>query len=215
MKCLVERIKKAWLSEFTSEVIMSFTDQYFNEVIDISNAIDKNKIDKLAKAISDITAHAGRIFVLGVGGSAGNASHMVNDLRKLCGVEAYCPTDNVPELTARTNDEGFDTIFTEYLKVSHFSNRDAIFVLSVGGGNKEKNVSVGLVKAIDLAKEYGAKVFGIVGKTDGYAAKNGDIVVVVPPLSPNRVTPHSEAFQAVVWHCLVSNPVLQKNATKW
>ena len=194
---------------------MSFTDQYFNEVIDISNAIDKNKIENMAKAISNITAHAGRIFVLGVGGSAGNASHMVNDLRKLCGVEAYCPTDNVPELTARTNDEGFDTIFTEYLKVSHFSNRDAIFVLSVGGGNKEKNVSVGLVKAIDLAKEYGAKVFGIVGKSDGYAAKNGDFVVVVPPLSPNRVTPHSEAFQAVVWHCLVSNPILQKNATKW
>lgn len=194
---------------------MTFSDQYFNEVVDIANAIDKNKIDKLAKAVADVGAHAGRVFVLGVGGSAGNASHMVNDLRKLCGIESYSPTDNVSELTARTNDEGFDTIFTEYLKVSNFSSRDALFVLSVGGGNKEKNVSVGLVKAIDLAKEYGAKVFGIVGKADGYTAKNGDIVVVVPHLVPDRVTPHSEAFQGVVWHCLVSNPALQKNKTKW
>jgi D-sedoheptulose 7-phosphate isomerase len=194
---------------------MSHTDLYFNEVVDIANAIDKNQIEKMAKSIANVSAHAGRVFVLGVGGSAGNASHMVNDLRKLCGVEAYCPTDNVPELTARTNDEGFDTVFTEYLKVSHFSGRDAIFVLSVGGGNKEKNVSVGIVNAIDLAKEYGAKIFGIVGKPDGYAAKNGDVVVVVPPLSPSRVTPHSEAFQGVVWHCLVSNPALQKNSTKW
>lgn len=208
-------MKKAWHLKFTSEDIMSFTDQFFNEVVDIANAIDKNKIEIMAKAVADVGAHAGRIFVLGVGGSAGNASHMVNDLRKLCRIEAYCPTDNVPELTARTNDEGFDTIFTEYLKVSYFSSKDALFILSVGGGNKEKNVSVGLVKAIDLAKEYGAKVFGIVGKPDGYAAKNGDIVVVVPPISPERVTPHSEAFQAVVWHCLVSNPALQKNATKW
>jgi D-sedoheptulose 7-phosphate isomerase len=194
---------------------MSFTDQYFNEVVDIANAIDKNKIDKLAKAVADIGAHAGRVFVLGVGGSAGNASHMVNDLRKLCGIESYSPTDNVPELTARTNDEGFDTIFTEYLKVSNFSSRDALFVLSVGGGNKEKNVSVGLVNAIDLAKEYGAKVFGIVGKDDGYTVKMGNCVVVVPEVDPRKVTPHSEAFQAVVWHCLVSNPVLQKNSTKW
>lgn len=194
---------------------MSHADNYFNEVIDIANGINKNKIEELAKALSKVTAHAGRVFVLGVGGSAGNASHMVNDLRKLCGIEAYCPTDNVPELTARTNDEGFDTVFTEYLKVSNFSSHDAIFILSVGGGNKEKNVSVGLVNAIDLAKEYGAKVFGIVGKPDGYTAKNGDVVVVVPPLSPDRVTPHSEAFQGVVWHCLVSDPILQKNKTKW
>lgn len=194
---------------------MSHTDNYFNEVTVLTDAIDKNKIEKMAEALRDVTAHAGRVFVLGVGGSAGNASHMVNDLRKLCGIEAYCPTDNVPELTARTNDEGFETIFTEYLKVSHFCSRDSIFILSVGGGNKEKNVSVGLVNAIDLAKEYGAKIFGIVGKPDGYTAKNGDVVVVVPPLYKDRITPHSEAFQGVVWHCLVSNPKLQKNSTKW
>ena len=194
---------------------MSHTDNYFNEVVTIAQTIDTVKIDILAQKLKDVRESGGRVFVLGVGGSAGNASHMVNDLRKLCGIEAYCPTDNVPELTARTNDEGFETVFTEYLKVSHFSGRDAIFVLSVGGGNKEKNVSVGIVNAVDLAKEYGAKIFGIVGKPDGYTAKNGDVVVVVPPLSPNRVTPHSEAFQGVVWHCLVSNPALQKNKTKW
>jgi D-sedoheptulose 7-phosphate isomerase len=203
-----------WHSDYLNEVMM-YSDLYFNEVVEIATSLDKNKVEKLAKEIADIRNHAGRVFVLGVGGSAGNASHMVNDLRKLCGCEAYAPTDNVPELTARTNDEGFDTIFTEYLRVSHFCSRDAIFVLSVGGGNKEKNVSVGIVKAIDLAKEYGAKVLGIVGKSDGYAAKMGDTVVVVPAPSPDRVTPHSEAFQAVVWHSLVSNPVLQKNSTKW
>jgi D-sedoheptulose 7-phosphate isomerase len=194
---------------------MSHTDNYFTEVSVISDAIDKNQIEELAKTIKDIRDHAGRIFVLGVGGSAGNASHMVNDLRKLCGVDALCPTDNVSELTARTNDEGFDTIFNEYLKTSHFCSRDAIFILSVGGGNKEKNVSLALINAIDLAKEYGAKVLGIVGRKDGYAATQGDNVVVVPPLYAERVTPHSEAFQAVVWHCLVSNPVLQVKATKW
>lgn len=194
---------------------MSFTDKFFNEVVDIASSIDKNKIELLAKEVAKVRDHAGRVFVLGVGGSAGNASHMVNDLRKLCNVEAYCPTDNVPELTARTNDEGFDTIFVEYLKTSMFRKGDAIFILSVGGGNKEKNVSVGLIKAIDRAKEVNAKVFGIVGKEDGYTAKQGDVVVVVPPLFPDRVTPHSEAFQGVVWHCLVSNPALQANKTKW
>lgn len=194
---------------------MTHTDAYFNEVIDIANNIDKNKIELLAKEIAKIRDRAGRVFVLGVGGSAGNASHMVNDLRKLCNVEAYSPTDNVSELTARTNDEGFDTVFVEYLRTSYFRNGDAIFVLSVGGGNKEKNVSVALIKAIDRAKEVDAKIFGIVGKNDGYTAKQGDVVVVVPPLVPDRVTPHSEAFQAVVWHCLVSNPVLQQKATKW
>lgn len=194
---------------------MSFTDQYFNEVVDIANGIDKNKIEIMARGLADITAHAGRVFVLGVGGSAGNASHMVNDLRKLCGIEAYCPTDNVPELTARTNDEGFDTVFEGYLRVSNLNKYDCIFILSVGGGNKEKNVSVGLVKAIDYANYVGAHVYGIVGKADGYTAEKGNCVVVIPQLAPDRVTPHSEAFQGTVWHCLVSNPVLQKNKTKW
>jgi D-sedoheptulose 7-phosphate isomerase len=195
---------------------MSFSGYFFDEVIEIANQIDKNKIEAIANAIRTIRENnAGRIFVLGVGGSAGNASHMVNDLRKLCGIEAYCPTDNVSEVTARTNDEGFDTVFEEYLRISKFDYRDAIFILSVGGGNEEKNVSVGLIKAIKYAKSKNGLVLGVVGKKDGYTAINGDHVVVVPPVEPNRVTPHSEAFQAVVWHCIVSNPNLQINATKW
>lgn len=194
---------------------MNHTENYFKEVSIIANTIDKAKISALAEKLAYVRESGGRVFVLGVGGSAGNASHMVNDLRKLCGIQAYCPTDNVPELTARTNDEGFDTVFTEYLKVSKLSRFDAIFVLSVGGGNKAKNVSVGLCNAIDLAQEVEAKVLGIVGKGDGYTARMGNCVVVVPEVSINRVTPHSEAFQGVVWHCLVSDPVLQQNKTKW
>lgn len=194
---------------------MSHTDNYFKEVVSIAQTIDTKKIQIMAEYLSGIRESGGRVFVLGVGGSAGNASHMVNDLRKLCGIEAYCPTDNVPELTARTNDEGFDTVFEEYLRVSRFNINDAIFILSVGGGNKEKNVSVGLVKAIDLADSIGARVFGIVGKDDGYTYKMGNCVVHIPCVVDSRVTPHSEAFQGVVWHCLVSNPILQKNATKW
>jgi D-sedoheptulose 7-phosphate isomerase len=194
---------------------MSHSDDFFQEVTTISQAIDTRKIQILAEALSEVRARAGRVFVLGVGGSAGNASHMVNDLRKLCGIEAYCPTDNVPELTARTNDEGFDTIFDEYLRTSNLNKYDAIFVLSVGGGNKEKNVSVALVKAIDYANYVGAHIFGIVGKNNGYTHQMAHQVVHIPEVNPARVTPHSEAFQAVVWHCLVSNPVLQKNSTKW
>lgn len=194
---------------------MTYTNNYFDEVVDISQQIDKLKIELMAEKLAKIRDNNGRVFVLGVGGSAGNASHMVNDLRKLCGIEAYCPTDNVPELTARTNDEGFETIFEEYLKVSNFNSNDALFILSVGGGNKEKNVSVALVKALDLALEKSAFVFGIVGKDDGYTSKVGNYVVCVPQVNPSRITPHSEAFQAVVWHCLVSNPVLQERATKW
>ena len=159
--------------------------------------------------------HEGRVFVLGVGGSAGNASHMVNDLRKLCGIEAYCPTDNVSELTARTNDEGFDTVFEGYLRGSKFSYRDAIFILSVGGGDEARNVSVGLINAIKYARSKDGYILSIVGKSDGYAAKNSDTVVVVPAVEPTRITPHSEAFQAVVWHCIVSHPNLQTNKTKW
>jgi D-sedoheptulose 7-phosphate isomerase len=195
---------------------MSFTDKFFNEVVDIANQIDKNKIEAMSNAIRTVRENTeGRVFVLGVGGSAGNASHMVNDLRKLCGIEAYCPTDNASEITARTNDEGFSTIFEEYLRVSKFDHRDAIFILSVGGGDKAKEVSVGLIKAIDYAKSKNGLILGIVGKKDGYTALNGDFVVVVPPVEPTRITPHSESFQAVVWHCIVSNPILQVNKTKW
>lgn len=195
---------------------MSHTSKYFNEVKSIANHIDIDKIENLAFDLSLIRDHnPGRIFVLGIGGSAGNASHMVNDLRKLCGIEAYSPTDNVPELTARTNDEGFETVFVEYLKTSKFSYKDAIFILSVGGGNKQKKVSINLINAIDYVREIGGLIYGIVGKEDGYTAKKGHNVIIVPNVNNDRVTPHSEAFQAVVWHCLVSNPKLQINNTKW
>jgi D-sedoheptulose 7-phosphate isomerase len=189
----------------------NFARKYLSEAAFIANTIDADNIERMV----DILKRARRVFVLGVGGSAGNASHMVNDLRKLCNIEAYCPTDNASEVTARTNDDGFDTIFVNYLKVSRFTNEDVIFVLSVGGGNKEKNVSVGLIRAIDHCMELNAKIVGVVGRADGYTAKNADACVVVPIASNERITPHSEAFQAVVWHCIVSHPDLQVNATKW
>jgi len=195
---------------------MSFSDLYFREVIEIAEALNKEKVEILANTLASTRdLSEGRVFILGVGGSAGNASHMVNDLRKLCGIEAYCPTDNVSELTARTNDEGFDTVFEGYLKVSRLNHRDTIFILSVGGGDEDRNVSVGLIKAIKLARSVDATIIGIVGKNDGYTAINADAVVVVPQLEPSRITPHSEAFQAIIWHCLVSHPKLQINATKW
>jgi D-sedoheptulose 7-phosphate isomerase len=195
---------------------MSFADKYFEEVVNIATDINKDKVETLVNTLAttrDISE--GRVFVLGVGGSAGNASHMVNDLRKLCGIEAYAPTDNVSELSARTNDEGFDTVFEEYLRVSRINYKDTIFILSVGGGDEERNVSVGLIKAIKYARAKDATIIGIVGKEDGYTAKNADACVVVPPVEPSRITPHSEAFQAVVWHCIVSHPNLQVNKTKW
>ena len=194
---------------------MSFTDLYMQEVMNIATQIDTNTIEKMADTLVRVRENHGRVFVLGVGGSAGNASHMVNDLRKLCGIETYCPTDNVSEITARTNDEGFETIFEEYLKVSRFNSNDCIFVLSVGGGNKERNVSVAIVKAIDLALAEKAQIVGIVGRADGYAPKVSNKIVVVPVGHPDRVTPHSESFQSIVWHSLVSNPKLQLNKTKW
>ena len=194
---------------------MSFSNIFFNEVVDIATQIDTNKIEDIAKSLHKTQINKGRVFVLGVGGSAGNASQMVNDLRKLCNIEAYAPTDNSSELTARTNDEGFDTIFEQFLQVSRFNKNDTIFVLSVGGGNEEKNVSIGLIKAIKYAKEKTGTVLSIVGKSDGYAAHNSDVSIIIPIVEPTRITPHSEAFQAVVWHCLVSHPILQMNKTKW
>lgn len=193
---------------------MKHTNEYFREVVDITNQINQENIECIANILSEFKRH-GRVFVLGVGGSAANASHMVNDLRKLCGIEAYAPTDNVSELSARTNDEGFETVFLEYLKTSKFNENDCVFILSVGGGNKEKNVSVNLINAIDYAKVVGGTVLSIVGKLDGYAVHNSDVSVVIPALNEKRITPHSEAFQAVVWHCLVSHPILQINSTKW
>jgi D-sedoheptulose 7-phosphate isomerase len=155
------------------------------------------------------------LFLIGVGGSAANCSHAVNDFRKLCGIETYTPVDNVSELTARTNDEGWDTVFAAWLETSHLNAKDAILVYSVGGGDTERNISANIVKAIDLAKARSAKVFGIVGRDSGYTARHGDAVVLIPQVNPGWVTPLSEAFQAVVWHCLVSHPALQRRQTKW
>jgi D-sedoheptulose 7-phosphate isomerase len=188
---------------------------FIAEAAKICAAIDAAKIERLADELSALREREGRLFVLGVGGSAGNAGHAVNDFRKLCGVETYAPTDNVSELTARTNDEGWDTVFSGWLEVSRLRAGDALMIFSVGGGDAERNVSVNLIRAIELAKARGAKVFAIVGKEAGYTARNGDVVVTVPQVNPERITPLSEAFQAVVWHCLVSNPKLQKRATKW
>ena len=189
--------------------------KFFSQVNLISNSIDKQEIENLATSLLKVRENEGRLFFLGVGGSAGNCSHAVNDFRKLCGIESYAPTDNVSELTARINDDGWDVALAAWLKASKLKQNDAIFILSVGGGNFEKNVSVNLIKAIEYAKEKGAKVFGIVGRDGGYTKKVGDNVVVVPVVDEKLVTPHSEAFQAVVWHCLVSNPILQIQATKW
>ena len=188
---------------------------FFNEVIKVAEQIDIELIEKLAHELKDLRDRGGRLFFLGVGGSAGNCSHAVNDFRKLCGIEAYAPVDNVSELTARTNDEGWETVFAGWLKVSNAKANDAVFVLSVGGGNLERNVSPNIVMALKLAKERGLKIFGVVGRDGGYTKLVGDCVVVVPTVDESRVTPHAEAFQGVVWHCLVSNPVLQQMATKW
>jgi D-sedoheptulose 7-phosphate isomerase len=181
----------------------------------ICGEIEFSRIEALAGALGALRERGGRLFMLGVGGSAGNCSHAVNDFRKLCGIEAYSAADNVSELTARANDEGWETVFAGWLEVSRLSERDAIFVLSVGGGDVERNVSINLVRAVDFARSRGAKVFGIVGKEAGYTAKNGDIVVVVPEVKAQWVTPLSEAFQSVVWHCIVSHPALQIQKTKW
>jgi len=196
--------------------VSMFSENFFNEVGVIASQINITSVEKLTDELVRIRdENQGRVFVLGVGGSAGNASHMVNDLRKLCNIESYAPTDNASEITARTNDEGFDTIFEEYLRVSKFCENDAIFILSVGGGNEEKNVSIGLIKAIKYARSQYGTVLGIVGRSDGYTYLNADVCVCVPQLVAERITPHSEAFQAVIWHSLVSNPKLQIKKTKW
>lgn len=194
---------------------MQHVKNYFSLVSEIAQSIDLAQIDSLARSLRDVRENDGRLFILGVGGSAGNAGHAVNDFRKLCGIETYAPTDNVSELTARTNDEGWETVFKEWLITSKLNEKDAILVLSVGGGNKEKNVSTGIIHALDEAKKRGSKIFGILGKDGGYTATVADNAVVIPPLDPNLITPIAEAFQGVVWHCLVSHPDLQVMKTKW
>ena len=192
-----------------------FINLFFNGISQISKNIDQKSIINLVKNIKKIKDKNGRIFFLGVGGSAGNASHAVNDFRKLCDIEAYTPLDNVSELTARINDEGWDTSLSNWLKISKLSTKDAIFVFSVGGGNLKKKISVNLIKAAQYAKKKKSKIFGIVGKKDGFIAKNANNVIIIPEINPSLVTPYSEAYQAVVWHALVSHPLLQSNKTKW
>jgi D-sedoheptulose 7-phosphate isomerase len=185
------------------------------EAAHIIQQIDRTVIERMIEILVGVRERGGRLFFLGVGGSAGNCGHAVNDFRKLAGFEAYAPTDNVSELTARTNDEGWDTVFAAWLRGSRLRKEDAIFVLSVGGGNLEKNISPNLVRALQLAREVGAAIVGVVGRDGGYTATVADACVIVPTVNPETVTPHSEAFQAVVWHLLVSHPALKANTTKW
>lgn len=192
-----------------------FSRRYFAQVGEIAAAIDTDMIDRMVARLREVRDRGGRLFILGVGGSAANASHAVNDFRKLCGFEAYSPSDNVSELTARTNDEGWDTVFAAWLETSRLSEKDGILVFSVGGGSLEPPVSVNLVSALRLAREKGSSIVGVVGRDGGFAGTVADAAVIVPPLDPGLVTPHTEAFQAVVWHCIVSHPDLQVNSTKW
>ena len=194
---------------------MNYSQQHMNEAIEILKAIDTDMIEMMAGILNNVKNTNGRLFFLGVGGSAGNCSHAVNDFRKIVGIETYAPTDNVSELTARTNDEGWDTTFVEWLKVSRLSSSDAVFVLSVGGGNVEKNISPNLVKALQDALEKNSKILGIVGRDGGFTGQVADACVIIPTVNPNTITPHSEAFQAVVWHLLVSHPMLKNHETKW
>jgi D-sedoheptulose 7-phosphate isomerase len=193
----------------------NFVQTYLNEVKIITEKISPADIEKLAGKLAELQQRQGRLFILGVGGSAGHASHAVNDFRKICGIEAYTPTDNVSELTARINDEGWDSCFAEWLKGSRLGQKDAVLVFSVGGGNREKNVSVNLVKALEVAKQTGAVILGIVGKEGGYTRQVADACVLVPVVSTDRITPHTEGFCAVVWHLLVSHPALKRSPTKW
>jgi D-sedoheptulose 7-phosphate isomerase len=193
----------------------TFTDLYLEESMALIRDLDKSSIEAVASGLAQVRKGGGRLFVLGVGGSAGHASHAVNDFRKICGFEAYCPTDNVSELTARVNDDGWESSFSGWLEVSRLGARDAVLVFSVGGGNREKNVSPNLVKALELAQRVGASIYGIVGKDGGFTRKAAAACVLVPVVSPERITPHTEGFCAVIWHLLVSHPELKQSATKW
>lgn len=189
--------------------------EFFAQASEICGQIDKTAVERMAEGLRKVRDRGGRLFILGVGGSAGNASHAVNDFRKLCGIESYAPTDNVSELTARTNDEGWETVFASWLATSRANDKDAVLVFSVGGGDAERNVSANLVLGLKEAKSRGLSVFGVVGRDGGYTGKVADAAVIVPTVDPGRVTPHTEAFHAVVWHCLVSHPLLQQQKTKW
>lgn len=211
---LTTKEPKSWSTSDRSHA-MSHTSQYLKEASEILARLDTQMIDRLLELIVKVRERQGRMFILGVGGSAGNASHAVNDFRKIAGIECYAPTDNVSELTARVNDDGWDSSFANWLKISRLSNSDMLLVFSVGGGDLEKNISPNLVRALEYAKQVGASIGGVVGRNGGYTARVADACVIVPTVNPETVTPHAEAFQAVVWHLLVSHPALQKAAMKW
>ncbi len=194
---------------------MTHSDSFLEETVLIAQLLDRNIIESMATALVELRSRDGRLFVLGVGGSAANASHAVNDFRKLCDIQSYAPTDNVSELTARTNDNGWESVFKDWLITSRLCEKDALLVFSVGGGDTEHNISVNLVRALEEAKARKSMILGIVGREEGYCKKIGDHVLVIPTVNSSNVTPHTEAFQAVVWHCLVSHPILQNSATKW
>jgi D-sedoheptulose 7-phosphate isomerase len=193
----------------------TYTQTHLSESIEIINKLDATEIERMVRTLADVRERGGRLFILGVGGSAANASHAVNDFRKICGFEAYAPTDNVAELTARTNDDGWASVFESWLATSRLTKADALMIFSVGGGNLEKNVSPNLVKALSYARDVGATITGIVGRDGGYTAQVADVCVIVPTVNSVNTTPHAEAFQAVVWHLLVSHPILKTCATKW
>jgi D-sedoheptulose 7-phosphate isomerase len=193
----------------------SYAEHYLNETIQVVEQLDRDAIDRMVQLFVETREKGGRLFILGVGGSAGNASHAVNDFRKIAGMEAYAPTDNVSELTARINDDGWDTAFARWLEGSRLRATDLVFVLSVGGGNREMNVSVNLVKALEYAKEIGAKICGVVGRDGGFTAEVADACAIVPTISAHSVTPLAESFQAVIWHLIVSHPDVQVGETKW
>jgi D-sedoheptulose 7-phosphate isomerase len=193
----------------------TYTQLFLEESSALIRQIDAAAVEKLAVGLAEVREGGGRLFILGVGGSAGHASHAVNDFRKICGFEAYAPTDNVSELTARINDDGWESCFVEWLKGSRLNAKDAVLIFSVGGGNREKNVSVNLVRALEHARSIGAKIFGIVGKDGGFTKQSATACVLIPVVAPERITPHTEGFSAVLWHLLVSHPKLQKSATKW
>ncbi len=192
-----------------------FSRAFLAESVEILQRLDTDEVERLAASLAATRAQGGRLFILGVGGSAGHASHAVNDFRKICHIEAYTPTDNVSELTARTNDEGWETTFEAWLRGSRLSERDSLLVFSVGGGDRERNVSVNLVRALELAREVGASIYGVVGRDGGYTAKVADACVIIPPVFTERITPHTEGLCAVVWHMVVSHPALAAQATKW
>jgi len=192
-----------------------FCRQFLNDIARIADLIDASKVTRMVLELVELRKNNGRLFILGAGGSAGNSSHAVNDFRKLCGIEAYSPTDNISELTARINDDGWDTAFIEWLRISKLNEKDALLIFSVGGGSVEKNISVPIVNALKYGKNLGAAILGIVGRDGGYTKSIGDEVLVVPTVNEQLVTPFSEAFQAIIWHCLVSHPLLQTKPTKW